>query len=109
MWSFSDSGSTAFQLPGPTLCVNQGDNVSVTLVNDLAEPVSIVFPGQTGVLADGAPAEPQLSGSEVTSLVQPAGPSGGSITYTFTAAEPGTYIYSGTDRASSQMGARRPH
>ena len=106
MWSFSDSGSTAFQLPGPTLCVNQGDNVSVTLVNDLAEPVSIVFPGQTGVLAGGVPAEPQLSGSEVTSLVQPAGPSGGSITYTFTASEPGTYIYeSGTDPAKQvQMG-----
>ena len=106
MWSYSDSGSTAFQLPGPTLCVNQGDDVSVTLVNDLAEPVSIVFPGQTGVQADGAPAEPQLSGSEVTSLVQPAAAGGGSVTYTFTAAEPGTYIYeSGTDPAKQvQMG-----
>jgi FtsP/CotA-like multicopper oxidase with cupredoxin domain len=106
MWSYSDSGSTAFQLPGPTLCVNQGDNVTVTLVNDLAEPVSIVFPGQTGVQANGSPAEPQLSGSEVTSLVQPALPGGGTMTYTFTASEPGTYIYeSGTDPVKQvQMG-----
>ena len=105
MWSYSDSGSTAFQLPGPTLCVNQGDSVSVTLVNDLAEPVSIVFPGQTGVQAGGVPAQPQLSGSEVTSLVQPA-PVAGSMTYTFTASEPGTYIYeSGTDPVKQvQMG-----
>ncbi len=106
MWSYSDSGSTTFQLPGPTLCVNQGDLVSVTLVNDLPEPVSIVFPGQTGVLANGLPAEPQMSGSEVTSLVQPAGASGGSVTYSFVALEPGTYIYqSGTDPAKQvQMG-----
>ena len=79
--------------------------VSVTLVNDLAEPVSIVFPGQTGVQAGGVPAQPQLSGSEVTSLVQPA-PVAGSMTYTFTASEPGTYIYeSGTDPVKQvQMG-----
>ena len=53
MWSYSVNGH-AFQFPGPTLCVRTGDTVTVTLHNHLAEDTSIVFNGQTGVLADSA-------------------------------------------------------
>lgn len=91
-------GGAAFQHPGPVLCVNEGDAVTVTLQNALAEPVSIVFPGQEGVLANGVPSQPQLDPSgRATSLAQ-AAPPGGSITYTFTATRPGSFIYqSGTN------------
>ncbi len=68
MWGYS-LGGQAFQHPGPVLCVNQGDTVTVVLHNTLAEEVSIMFPGQENVLANGAPAQPQFDGSgNLTSL-----------------------------------------
>jgi hypothetical protein len=90
MWSYADDtpGHLAFQLPSPVLCVNEGDVVSVTLNNGLAENASIVFPGQDGVTASGG--TPGVFARE-------AAP-GGSVTYTFTASHAGTYLYeSGTD------------
>jgi hypothetical protein len=88
MWSYANQapGSLTFQLPSPVLCVNQGDTVTITLNNTLSEPTSIVFPGQTGVTSTGSPG-----------LFTNEAPAGGSATYTFTASEPGTYLYeSGT-------------
>jgi FtsP/CotA-like multicopper oxidase with cupredoxin domain len=91
-----------FQHPSPVLCVNQGDTVTVTLHNTLNRRTSIMFPGQENVLANGNPAQPELSGSAITSLTTsvaagtPASPT--TITYTFVASNPGTYLYeSGTD------------
>lgn len=107
MWSYSP-GSNAFQLPGPVLCVNQGDKVTVVLNNTLKEDTSIVFPGQDNVTANGAPAEPRFNGTggALTSLTNVAPANGGSVTYSFVASQPGTYIYeSGTDPAKQvQMG-----
>jgi FtsP/CotA-like multicopper oxidase with cupredoxin domain len=96
MWSYSLSGG-AFQYPGPVLCVNQGDTVTVVLNNTLAEDTSIIFPGQENVQANGVPAQPQFDGGgALTSLTNTAAP-GGSVTYSFMADKPGTYIYeSGT-------------
>ena len=80
----------------------------MVLHNTLPEATSIVFPGQKGVKADGNPAQPQFdAGGSLTSLVQPAaGARHGSVTYTFTAGSPGTYLYeSGTDvNKQLQMG-----
>jgi FtsP/CotA-like multicopper oxidase with cupredoxin domain len=106
MWSYRTSGG-AFQLPGPTLCVTSGDKVTVNLHNTLPEPVSVMFPGQSQVLADGQPAQPTTDpAGNLTSLVQPAPATDGSVTYTFTAGAPGTYLYqSGTDvQKQQQMG-----
>ena len=98
MWGFSAAGA-GFQHPSPVLCVNQGETVTVILHNTLPDPVSIVFPGQENVLANGAPAQPQLSGSTISSLT-PAAASGGSVTYSFVANRPGAFIYqSGTNPA----------
>jgi FtsP/CotA-like multicopper oxidase with cupredoxin domain len=96
MWGYS-VGGRPFQHPGPVLCVNQGDTVTVVLRNNLPEPVSIIFPGQVGVLADGAPAQPQVDGTgKVTSLTNAAAP-GGTVTYSFVASSPGSFLYeSGT-------------
>ncbi len=103
MWSYTN-GNNGFQYPGPYLCVNEGDKVTITLKNTLKRlasdgttvPVatSIMFPGISGVLADGQPVQPDLANN---SLVKGAA-SGSSVTYTFTAGDPGTYLYeSGTD------------
>ena len=98
MWGYS-SGFDGFQHPGPVLCVSAGDTVTVILHNTLVDPVSIVFPGQTGVLADGSPAQPERSGTgRITSLTKTAAPTTGTVTYSFVASKPGTYLYeSGTN------------
>jgi len=106
MWSYGNS-TRGFQLPGPTLCVTSGKAVTIILHNTLPEATSIVFPGQKGVKANGNPAQPQLDPSgSLTSMVQGAAAGNGSVTYTFTAGSPGTYLYeSGTDvNKQVQMG-----
>ncbi|MGZ5392982.1 MAG: multicopper oxidase domain-containing protein [Mycobacterium sp.] len=96
MLGYSEGGDD-FQHPGPVLCVNQGDTVTIVLQNGLPDDVSIIFPGQENVLANGAPAQPQFAGTTLTSLTNVAAANGGSVTYSFVASSPGTYIYeSGT-------------
>jgi FtsP/CotA-like multicopper oxidase with cupredoxin domain len=99
MWGFSE-GSRPFQHPGPVLCVNEGDTVTVILKNLFtatspkgAPAVSIMFPGQENVTADGTPAQPQFSGTTLTSLTKAAQPGGGTVTYSFVASKPGTFLY----------------
>jgi FtsP/CotA-like multicopper oxidase with cupredoxin domain len=92
---------TAFQHPSPVLCVDEGDTVTIRLTNTLPRDVSIMFPGQHDVLADGEPASPQFGDPDapdtLTSLTQ-AAPENGEVTYTFVADHPGTFLYeSGTD------------
>ena len=98
MWGYANGGGN-FQHPGPVLCVNEGDNVTVILVNNLPEAVSIMFPGQENVEANGGTANPQYDGlGNLTSLTNTAASGGGSVTYTFVASKPGSYIYeSGTN------------
>jgi hypothetical protein len=87
-WGYSFDGSQ-MQLPGPTLVVTQNQIVTVTLTNNLpaaAGNVSIVFPGHDVTSTTGVQGE----------LTREAEP-GNTVTYTFTASEPGTYQYhSGT-------------
>jgi FtsP/CotA-like multicopper oxidase with cupredoxin domain len=106
MWSYAD-GTNDFQYPGPYLCANEGEQVTVTLINQLRVPTSIIFTGIPGVKADGSSPQPDvLTVATKDSLVKPAAAHGGSVTYTFTAAHPGTFLYeSGTDsQLQVQMG-----
>ena len=52
MWGYAN-GDGLMQYPGPTLIVNQGDTVTVTVTNTLTVPVSALFPGQSNVSAIG--------------------------------------------------------
>ena len=98
MWSFAPTGG-GFQYPGPVLCLNQGQTVTIVLKNTLPEDTSIVFPGQDNVTSSGVPVSPVYQGGNLVSLAQTAKANGGSVSYTFTAGRPGTYIYeSGTDQ-----------
>ncbi len=95
MWTFAEVGGP-FQVPSPVLCVDEGATVTVNLTNELAEPVSIIFPGHVGVNTTGG--TPGLFTAEA--------PPAGSVTYSFVASEPGTYLYeSGTEpRKQIEMG-----
>jgi FtsP/CotA-like multicopper oxidase with cupredoxin domain len=105
MYGYSEVGKP-FQHPGPVLCVNQGDTVTVHLTNKLGSITdaesggftSIMFPGQENVLANGAPVQPQFDVSgAMTSMVDTAA-NGGTVTYSFVASKAGTYLYeSGTN------------
>ena len=105
MWSYSLAGGD-FQFPGPVLCVNQGDTVTIVLNNELPEATSLMLPGMENVLANGAPAMPEFAGTTLTSLTASAAATNGSVTYSFVASRPGTFLYeSGTDVAKQvQMG-----
>jgi len=77
------------QVPGPTLIVHENDRVTINLVNQLptaAGNTSILFPGF----------QVTASGGVVGLLTHEAAP-GQTVTYTFTASQPGTHsYYSGT-------------
>jgi FtsP/CotA-like multicopper oxidase with cupredoxin domain len=97
MWGFSEAGKP-FQHPGPVLCANAGETVTIVLQNNFPEPVSLIFPGQDNVLANGVPTQPQFDGTgKLVSLADVAPPNGASVTYSFVAGKPGTFLYeSGT-------------
>jgi FtsP/CotA-like multicopper oxidase with cupredoxin domain len=83
------------QIPGPTLIVTQGTPVTVTLTNKLpngAGRTSIVFPG-LAVTATGG----------VDGLVTKEAVPNGTVTYSFTPANPGTYAYYSGTQADLQI------
>ncbi len=84
MWGFADmDGNNSYQNPGPVLCVNEGDTVTINLTNNLPENVSLVFPGQISVSS---------SGGTMGLFAMEAAP-GATVTYSFVASNPGTFIY----------------
>jgi hypothetical protein len=83
------------QLPGPTLIVTEGQQVQVTLTNNLplaAGNTSIVFPGFTVTTTGGVPGL----------VTQEAAP-GGSVVYQFTATSPGTHAYASGTQSDLQI------
>lgn len=91
-WGYAN-GSGPMQYPGVTMIAEQGSLVTVNLTNQLPVPVSIVFPGQQGVSATGG----------VPGLMTAEAAPGETVTYRFTAAEPGTYLYHSATRPELQV------
>lgn len=93
VWGYAlDDG--LMQYPGPTLIVNQGDSITVTLNNDLASPVSIQFPGQTGLTATG--------GSAGLLAQESTGPAD-TVSYSFVANNAGTFMYQSATQPELQV------
>lgn len=88
IWGYATSAVDPAQSPGPTIIADQGDTIEVTLHNDLAVTTALEFQGQNLV--------PDTAG------VAP----GGFKTYTFVAANPGTFLYEAGLSASGD-GARQ--
>ena len=98
VWGYGATGNpNGMQYPGPTLIVNEGQDVVITLRNSLAVPVSMVFPGQGKVTATS------VSGATgAGSLTLEAG-TGGAVAYRFTASRPGTFLYHSGTRPDLQV------
>jgi FtsP/CotA-like multicopper oxidase with cupredoxin domain len=97
MWSYADHDAPDddhFQSPGPVLCVTQNQTVEVNLTNNLPEASGILFPGQEQVTA---------SGGSAGLLTTEAAAGGGTVTYSFTASQPGTYLYQSGSDVSKQV------
>lgn len=110
VWGFSDNYSPVKvkgregaevvvpQYPGPTLIMREGERIKVVLTNSLTRklvaangtesmsvpPASLVFPGQTDVVAYGG---------RMGTLTREATAAGERVAYTFTAGRPGTFLY----------------
>jgi FtsP/CotA-like multicopper oxidase with cupredoxin domain len=95
MWLFGDmdAGATAThtegagyalpQYPGPTLVVNQGDLVTINVTNyGISDAVSLVVTGHEVSSTGGS-----------AGLVGQAAALGETASYSFTASQPGTYLY----------------
>lgn len=94
-WGYA-LGTGRMQYPGPTMIVDQGATITINLYNELPVPVSIVFPGQSGVSASGGSPGTLTAEAPAGSIGVPTGP----VTYTFVASNAGTYLYhSGTNPA----------
>lgn len=97
MWGYHTPDRTVMQYPGPTLIVNEGDSVTITLTNCLggeaaAENTSIIIPG-FHVTATGGVA------GVATNEAPPTCAAVDAVTYSFTADRPGTFLYqSGTNK-----------
>jgi FtsP/CotA-like multicopper oxidase with cupredoxin domain len=100
IWGFASGGGRA-QYPGPTLIVEEGAAVAVSVQNALpaaaGQRVSLSFPGQTGVTAE-CTAGPCVQGP----IAMEAG-QGGTVTYRFTASRPGTFLYNSATRPDLQI------
>ncbi|MBI5191640.1 MAG: multicopper oxidase domain-containing protein [Nitrospirae bacterium] len=95
MWGYGLS-TGPITVPGPTLNVPAGENLTINLTNNLPVPVSIVVPG----LSLGSPPVPVMDiDGRVESFTTLAAAAGGTASYTFTC-RPGTFLYeSGADPA----------
>jgi FtsP/CotA-like multicopper oxidase with cupredoxin domain len=97
IWGFANQGGVT-QYPGPTLIVNEGQLVQITLRNNLTVAggqvpnVSMVFPGHD--------VEISKTDAGVKGMLTSEAIPGGTVTYKFRATNAGTYTYySGTDPA----------
>jgi FtsP/CotA-like multicopper oxidase with cupredoxin domain len=100
LWGYAAAGRRA-QYPGPTLIVNQGDMVTVRLTNSLptttGQRASIVFHGIEGVTATCARAT-DCDDGPITKEARAYR----TVTYTFRADRPGTFLYSSGSNADLQ-------
>ena len=96
-WGFTASGAVgAFQMPGPVLCANEGETVHHQSDQQPAGERLDGVPRPGGVTASGGACSPATD----CLLAASAAPAlGGTVTYSFPAGHPGTYLYeSGTDQ-----------
>ncbi len=99
MWGYGDLNAGAAsthpegagymlpQYPGPTLVVTEGQLVTINLTNyGVTDPVSMVVPGHKVTASGGA-----------MGLVTKHATLNGTVQYSFTAGNPGTYVYHSLD------------
>jgi FtsP/CotA-like multicopper oxidase with cupredoxin domain len=101
-WGFADAATGVMQYPGPTMIVRQGDTVRINLANKLpldGQAVSVILPGQLGVTSSC----PSPAGACTDGVLTKEAGRDGSVSYTFVAGQPGTYLYHSGSNPSLQV------
>ncbi len=95
MFGYTANPNQPASLPGPTLVVNQGDTVNITLVNDRDPTLTAAHPTGDGhtVHLHGLDLPSAMDGDPMTAPGGHAVMQGTSYTYHFVADQPGTYWY----------------
>jgi hypothetical protein len=83
IWGYATSAAGAATAPGPVLVVVQGDTVHFVLHNELPQATALSFPGVPAESFTGT-----APGGTVAGVLN-----GGTADYTFSADEPGTFLY----------------
>ena len=100
LWGYAQPGKRA-QYPGPTMIVNEGDTVTVTLTNALpsstGQNASITFFGIEGVTAACATPSDCVDGP-----ITKEAKAYKTVAYTFVASRPGTFLYSSASNPALQ-------
>lgn len=95
-FTFTPGADATAQYPGPTLELQEGALIVISLTNtDIPYPVSLEFPGQTGVVC-----KVDTNGNGTADAIEPDCPPTGldntavdPFIYEFTATNPGTFLY----------------
>lgn len=102
MWGFFNrAGKVTTWLPGPTLTLNEGDNLTIKLKNFLAEPVSIIIPGQVATFTPETVLDVQ-GRTRVKSFTHET-LQGTVGTYTWNNLKAGTYLYQSGSQPAKQV------
>ena len=103
IWGLTDDPGGRAQYPAPTMIFNQGDYITITLHNNLAVNISLIFPGHDVAGAGGcsdSSGTPAPEPGDLTGRITCEAAPGGTAIYSFPAEQAGTYLYhSGTDPA----------
>jgi len=94
------AGPNQVTVPGPTIYVPAGQDLTINLLNNLGESTSIVIQGQK---LTGAP---QINGAgRVTAFTNEAGATTGTASYFWAAADlkPGTFLYNSGSHPAKQV------
>lgn len=108
MWGFATDagqpcGIAGPWAPGPPIEINRADGLTINLRNCLADPVSIVIPGQK------LKGTPQVIAGRITAFTDEAaaydGVTAATVSYTWSPAElkPGTYLYLSGSHPAKQV------
>lgn len=105
IWAYGDKDNlmSQVQYPGPTMIVHEGDAVTINLTNkNINEPVSMVFPGQQKVAAVVS-TDLGIDGTTDRVVLTEEASIGETVTYSFTASSPGTYLYNSGSNPDLQI------
>ena len=97
VWGFSTTATGPALVPGPLIEAVQGELVTITLHNSLAEPVSIIFPAQN------VQPTPVKDASGLFVSFSAIAPPSGMVVYQFTAGNPGSYLYESGAQPQKQV------
>jgi len=108
LWGYANGNGRA-QYPGPTLIVDEGDTITINLTNrfpasgtSAGQRVSILFPGQQNVTAT-CTAGTCTQGALALEAHPRVGSVYSTVSYSFVASQPGTYLYRSGTRPELQV------